>query len=362
MRRCAHFSHLPLLAAIRSCPPSIPLVSTLRSFRPTSKLLSQEKNLAEYLEQVSYDDAGANGQMFELQVLNGNSKFNQWYTRISSRELVKDLQRGPSDEILPGKPIVTGKQLAALQGLASVLTKMDDGCKKLKKYCQTNGISAVDLEIDGMFCRSPNKSDEEALAALHEFFALTATRYCSLASDSGQPLADLTSDTALCVSAPSHVIVEVCVTGAKAAQKLVQLAKDWTVCTNSRFPHSAPLLILYLNGDINVANAAVAAAKEALRVEQDNVEVSNLMEVLRHTVVLYTPFRNVYRALQDMHDSMKDMRKDQDVRDARLREDIAKDQDVRDARLQSSMEEMRKDIVEDMRKMMRPLMEGKGAA
>jgi hypothetical protein len=63
-----------------------------------------------------------------------------------------------------------------------------------------------------------------------------------------------------------------------------------------------------------------------------------------------------------MHDSMKDMRKDQDVRDARLREDIAKDQDVRDARLQSSMEEMRKDIVEDMRKMMRPLMEGKGAA
>jgi hypothetical protein len=64
-------------------------------------LLSQEENLAEYLKRVSYNDAGANGQMFELQVLNGNSVFNQWYTRINSREVVKDLQRGPSNEIVP---------------------------------------------------------------------------------------------------------------------------------------------------------------------------------------------------------------------------------------------------------------------
>jgi uncharacterized protein (UPF0147 family) len=210
--------------------------------------------------------------------------------------------------------------------------------------------------------KSEKKFDMLALAALHEYLSLTATRYCPLDSDSEQPLAEFTNDTTLCVKAPSHVIVEVCVTGANAAQKLFQLAKDWTVCTNSGFPNFAPLLILYLNGDIKVANAAVAAAKETLCVKQDNVEVSKLMEVLRHTVVLYTPFRNVYGALQDMHKSLEEMRKDQDVRDARLqnsmeemRKDIAKDQDVRDARL-------RKDIVDDMRKMMRPWMEGKGAA
>jgi hypothetical protein len=322
-------------------------------------MLSKEEkgDLAEYLKRVSCDDAGANGQMFELQVLNGNSDFNQWYTRINSREFVKDLQRGPN------KAIVTDEQLTALRGLATELSKMDQGCKKLKKYCESNGISAVDLEIDGMFCRiSPNESGEGALAALHDFLMLTATHYCPLDSDPGQPLAEFTSDTALCGKAPSHIIVEVCVTGAKAAQKLFQLAKDWTVCTNSRFSDSAPLLILYLNGDIDHANSAIAAAKRALCVEQDNVEVSKLMEVLRHTVVLYTPFRNVYRALQDMREniakSMKDMReniaKDQDVRDARLREDIAK--------VQRSMEEMRKDIVDDMRKMMLSVMEGKGAA
>jgi uncharacterized membrane protein len=278
------------------------------------------------------------------------------YLCLDSQKVVASIAHN-IEENAGGSKLNTQEQGDSLKQAAGVFAKVEPTHKKLAQYAKT-GVPGTDLQVDGFFALVA-KDPEYALEKLQEFLMQTATKYCRLNSKS--PLRPLSHDTKLCRNAPSFAIIEVCVTGEKAAHKMFQLAKDYYASKNLAVHYKVqhrPLLILYLNGNVARANAAISEVRKVL----ENVEDKSLRNALKHTVVLHTPFRNVYEALNKFQtDIRKDldhirsdlkrrdarMRKDLDNRDARMRKDldhIRGDLDNRDARMHKDLDHIRGDL------------------
>ena len=300
-------------------------------------------------DMLGRNDAVANGALFESQVLAGSSSLNEVYLCLDSQKVVASIAHN-IEENAGGSKLNTQEQGDSLKQAADVFAKVKPTHKKLAQYAKT-GVPGTDLQVDGFFALIA-KDPEYALEKLQEFLMQTATKYCRLNCES--PLRPLSHDTKLCPNAPSFVIIEVCVTGEKAAHKMFQLAKDYYASKNLAVHYKVqhrPLLILYLNGNVARANAAISEVRKVL----ENVEDTSLRNALKHTVVLHTPFRNVYEALNkfqtDIRKDLDHIRSDLNNRDARMRKDLdsrdarmRKDLDSRDARMRKDLDHIRGDL------------------
>lgn len=300
MRRRANFGYK------ESAPRLLSIVHkySRRSFHSTTAENTAKSKPQSVRETLGRNDAVANGALFESQVLAGSSSLNGVYVCLDSQKVTANIARDTVKD--GGSKLFTEGQLATITRGAVILHQADPADKKLARYA-TMGVSGDDMQIDGFFWLDSTDHDE-ALAKLQAFLMQTATQYCKLDSDSD--LSPLLDGGNLCPHAPPFVIIEVCVTGEKAAHKMLQLVRDYLVSKknlaghlNSKNettkPQPDPLLILYLNGDVAKANAAISNVRDVLKkeVEQnDDEQTKSLRTVFKNTVVLYTPFRNVYEA------------------------------------------------------------------
>ena len=255
---------------------------------------------AEVMGTLCRSNVSYNGSLFESQILAGTEDLNAHYMCLCSKLVTKHLQ---SRGLLFGD---AGQQV--LVRLAKSLSEVVPNAAKLRKFLDRNPADSHTIEVDGFFSRKfTSTTDEEALAALHLFLRTSSNDSCVIGGSFG----DMAEDPWVPIDgAPSHVLIEICVTGTEAVYKMFQLAKDIIVARNMSGPTSfTPLPILYLNGDMESANTAAASLGEALRhvrasAGSSDEELQWLLLQLQRTCILFTPYRNVFQALNDMKANM----------------------------------------------------------
>jgi hypothetical protein len=245
-------------------------------------------------------DASYNGSLFESQILAGSKDLKDHYMCLCSKLVTKHLQR---------EGLFSDTDHRVLVQLANSLKEVAPNNAKLQKFVNRKHTDSHTIEVDGFFSRistQPSAEDSKAHAALKVFLQASSNDCCMI----GGSFESIAKDPwVLFEGAPSHVLIEICVTGTEAVYKMFQLAKDVIVARKLRDqPTFSPLPILFLNGDIESATAAAASLDTALkRVEAEansDVELRWLLDHLQRTCILFSPYRNVFQALKDINNEM----------------------------------------------------------
>ena len=247
-------------------------------------------------------DASYNGSLFESQILAGSKDLKDHYMCLCSKLVTKHLQR---------EGLFSDTDHRVLVQLANSLKEVAPNNAKLQKFVNRKHTDSHTIEVDGFFSRistQPSAEDSKAHAALKVFLQASSNDCCMI----GGSFESIAKDPwVLFEGAPSHVLIEICVTGTEAVYKMFQLAKDVIVARKLRDqPTFSPLPILFLNGDIESATAAAASLDTALKrvgVEAEansDVELRWLLDHLQRTCILFSPYRNVFQALKDINNEM----------------------------------------------------------